>query len=84
MTPPCPPRSQLERLVADQLDAAEDAALTRHVEGCAACQSLLEELSEGGPRTQHQTPGLRAHAFPPPPNRTRSTWQATLRGRLKA
>jgi WD40 repeat protein/serine/threonine protein kinase len=45
MTLPCPPRSQVERLLADQLDPAEDAALTRHVEACASCQALLEELS---------------------------------------
>jgi WD40 repeat protein/serine/threonine protein kinase len=48
MTQPCPTRSQLERLIADQLQPAEDAALTRHVEGCAGCQSLLQELGEAG------------------------------------
>jgi eukaryotic-like serine/threonine-protein kinase len=49
MTQPCPPRPQLERLLADQLDADADSALTRHVEGCPACQALLAGLSGGGP-----------------------------------
>jgi WD40 repeat protein/serine/threonine protein kinase len=50
MTPPCPPRPQLERLLAEHLDPDADAALTRHVEGCASCQALLAELSGGGRR----------------------------------
>jgi WD40 repeat protein len=44
MTSPCPPVDQLERLLAEQLGAAEDAALSAHVEGCAACQQRLEML----------------------------------------
>lgn len=44
----CPTRPQLQRLLADQLDADADAALTRHVETCPACQAMLVELSSGG------------------------------------
>jgi WD40 repeat protein/serine/threonine protein kinase len=49
MTQPCPPPDQLRRLVDDELDAAEDAAVAAHVEGCGACQRRLEQLvSDGG------------------------------------
>jgi WD40 repeat protein len=44
VTPSCPPADQLERLLADQLDAATDAAVAAHVQGCAACQQRLERL----------------------------------------
>ncbi len=47
MIQPCPPLSQLERLVKEQLDPVDDATLTRHVEECASCQALLEKLSGG-------------------------------------
>ena len=47
MIQPCPSLSQLDRLVTEQLDSAEDATLTRHVEECASCQAALEKLSEG-------------------------------------
>jgi WD40 repeat protein/serine/threonine protein kinase len=57
MTLPCPTRSQLERLIADQLDPAEDAALTRHLEECPACQALLEEQGEVALPARHQPPG---------------------------
>jgi WD40 repeat protein/serine/threonine protein kinase len=67
MTQPCPPRSQLERLIADQLDPAEDAELTRHVEECPGCQSLLGELSEAGPPTRRQPPGARGDTPPSSP-----------------
>jgi len=42
----CPSREQLRQLLAQQLDAAEGAALEAHVEGCAACQDSLARLSD--------------------------------------
>jgi hypothetical protein len=42
---PCPPRPELERLLARQINDPERAALERHVEGCAACQEALEGLT---------------------------------------
>jgi anti-sigma factor RsiW len=42
---PCPPRDQFLQLLARQLSAPESAALEAHVEGCAACQQALEELT---------------------------------------
>jgi WD40 repeat protein/serine/threonine protein kinase len=41
----------LQRLLDDQLEAAEDAAVAAHVEGCAACQRRLEGMvsERGGP-----------------------------------
>jgi WD40 repeat protein/serine/threonine protein kinase len=51
MTPgPCPPREHLERLLAEQLDAAADAELSRHVDACPACQAALDEMSGGTTR----------------------------------
>ena len=47
MSVPCPPDQHLEQLLDDRLEAAEDAALTRHVESCAACQARLERLLAG-------------------------------------
>ena len=47
MSARCPPQEQLEQLLDDRLEAAEDAALTRHVEGCAQCQDRLERLLAG-------------------------------------
>jgi hypothetical protein len=60
MMQPCPSRAELERLLADQLDPAEDAALTRHVEECPVCQSLLEELSGGRSGAPPRAPGADA------------------------
>jgi hypothetical protein len=42
----CPSREQLRQLLAQQLGAAEGAALEAHVEGCAACQDSLARLSD--------------------------------------
>ena len=42
---PCPPRAELERLLARQMSDAERAALEKHVEECAACQEALEGLT---------------------------------------
>jgi WD40 repeat protein len=43
----CPGREQLRQLLAEQLGAAEGAALEAHVEGCAVCQESLARLSDG-------------------------------------
>jgi WD40 repeat protein len=49
---PCPARGQLEALLAGELGPEDDADLARHVEGCAACQAVLEGwTSIGGPTT---------------------------------
>ena len=42
---PCPSPEQLRRLLAEELDDAERDPLECHIEGCAACQGALEELS---------------------------------------
>jgi serine/threonine protein kinase len=52
----CPPQEQLERLVDDRLETREDAALTRHVESCAACQARLERLLAGSLSTPSPAP----------------------------
>jgi hypothetical protein len=53
---PCPSPERLRRLLAEELDDAERDPLESHVEGCAACQEALEELSRAlvheGERTQ--------------------------------
>jgi anti-sigma factor RsiW len=42
----CPGRDRLAAFLADQLDPSVREALEEHVEGCAACQGLLDELTE--------------------------------------
>jgi serine/threonine protein kinase len=42
---PCPSSDQLQRLLAEELDDAQRDPLESHIEGCAACQGALEELS---------------------------------------
>jgi WD40 repeat protein len=44
---PCPSREQLERLLAEQLGAAESETLDGHLGACDRCQSILAELSDG-------------------------------------
>jgi serine/threonine-protein kinase len=41
---PCPLRAQLRQLVTEELQSPEAQALEAHVETCAACQRVLEEL----------------------------------------
>jgi RNA polymerase sigma factor (sigma-70 family) len=41
---PCPSSDCLARLLAEELDDAERAAVGSHVDGCAACQQLLDRL----------------------------------------
>ncbi len=56
---PCPGRELLERLLAEQLAQPERAAVEAHVEGCAACQLALDQMSgslagpRGGQRSRH-------------------------------
>ena len=42
---PCPSSEQLRQLLADDLSAVERQRIGSHVEGCAACQEMLEELN---------------------------------------
>src|SRR5262245_2792676 len=42
---PCPSVGQLDRLLADRLNANEWAGISAHVEVCAACQETLEQLT---------------------------------------
>jgi serine/threonine protein kinase len=61
MSAHCPPQEQLEQLLDDRLETAEDSALARHVESCAECQDRLERLfgesrsSSGSVQTNPQT-----------------------------
>jgi WD40 repeat protein/serine/threonine protein kinase len=48
---PCPPDEQLTALLADGLTEAERDAVARHVEGCAACQGRLADLTGGDAET---------------------------------
>lgn len=41
----CPEFPRLERLLANELDAAAEQALNAHIETCADCQAALEELT---------------------------------------
>jgi tetratricopeptide (TPR) repeat protein/tRNA A-37 threonylcarbamoyl transferase component Bud32 len=41
----CPSTEQFRQLLAEQLPGAERDAIESHVEGCASCQELLEELA---------------------------------------
>jgi anti-sigma factor RsiW len=66
MSAHCPPQEQLERLVDDSLEAAEDSALARHVESCPECQDRLERLfrkDEGGRMKDEQSKGSSDSSF---------------------
>ncbi|HKB04911.1 MAG TPA: hypothetical protein VKD90_21990, partial [Gemmataceae bacterium] len=41
----CPTAGQLDRLLADRLDANESAVVSAHVQVCADCQTTLEQLT---------------------------------------
>src|SRR5262245_36028362 len=45
MNAACPRDVELERLLADQLSAAEEQALEAHVAGCQECQQRLDKLT---------------------------------------
>jgi WD40 repeat protein/serine/threonine protein kinase len=42
---PCPARERLEELLSEQLDGEMRATIEAHIEGCAACQTILTELA---------------------------------------
>jgi hypothetical protein len=46
VTPHCPPREVLERLLERRLDDATGHTVEEHVEACAACQETLSALAE--------------------------------------
>jgi WD40 repeat protein len=61
----CPSDEQLARLLAEQLGPPEQAALARHVEGCASCRDKLDRLTDRPdtatwPRGAHTPRGLPA------------------------
>src|SRR5262245_25512318 len=41
----CPPPEHLKQFLDDQLSAADAAALSQHLETCAACRKALDALS---------------------------------------
>jgi anti-sigma factor RsiW len=47
-TTSCPDSAQLLRLIDGELPQAEQAELTRHLDGCPRCQRAVEELASGG------------------------------------
>ena len=49
---PCLSPEQLQRLLEGQLDDRQRAAVEDHVQGCPACQQILEELTDA----RHQVP----------------------------
>src|SRR5579871_2854384 len=42
----CPSVDQLRQLLSEPVSARDEAALTAHLEVCAACQQLLEQLTD--------------------------------------
>ena len=76
----CPQPLRLEDLLAGRLAADADAELSAHVEGCAACQRLLEQLTDvsephatadgAGHRLLHLLPALRITPPDGPENRS--------------
>src|SRR4051794_18314633 len=64
----CPPTESLERLLREELSDPELTLVLDHVEGCAACQKVLDGLSQSGPRAPlHLRPAL-AEAVPSDPS----------------
>ncbi len=45
----CATREQLERFLCDRLDAGDLETITEHLEGCAACALLLDDLTRATP-----------------------------------
>jgi tetratricopeptide (TPR) repeat protein len=46
---PCPQVEQLRQLLADRLDAGQEASVSAHVQACPHCQERLERLTSGTP-----------------------------------
>jgi serine/threonine-protein kinase len=57
---PCPDRARLERWLDLPTGEAEQSELARHIDGCPACQRLLDELTGGD---QGSTSKLETEAF---------------------
>src|SRR5262245_5012868 len=55
MVVPCPSREQYQRLLNDQLDAAEEQCLEEHVKSCADCLRRLDELTAISPESPWTT-----------------------------
>src|SRR5262249_37312967 len=54
---PCPPPERLEKLLGEELEAADRLALEAHVEDCLSCQAALQRLVEGAPSIPPTTGG---------------------------
>ncbi len=54
----CPSHEQLARLLAEQLTGADLAMVQAHVEGCAGCQAVLEQLTAAGHTNYTAPPAL--------------------------
>lgn len=61
----CPPREQLEQLLAGELVGAAEQAASEHVEGCPVCQACLEALTAGPLGAGPVRPESRAPSHPP-------------------
>jgi serine/threonine protein kinase len=51
---PCPPADDLERLLSEQLSAAERETVEMHVESCTSCQQRLDRMSQTPARAARQ------------------------------
>jgi tRNA A-37 threonylcarbamoyl transferase component Bud32 len=67
VTEACPPDSELQRLLADQLSEAEEAGLEIHVAGCPTCQARLEQLTRGARPLPIPPAGSASRPGAPPP-----------------
>ena len=41
----CPPAEQLEQFLDGQLDDVKRLTISRHIDGCPACQTVLETIT---------------------------------------
>jgi WD40 repeat protein/tRNA A-37 threonylcarbamoyl transferase component Bud32 len=62
---PCPPSERLRALLADALTSGEGESVEAHVEGCAACQQALEELTGGAAAGPGGRPAAEAATLSP-------------------
>jgi serine/threonine protein kinase len=51
----CASRDQLERFLSDELDQRDHDTVLAHIEGCLACQQVLEQLIEPGRSIEHSS-----------------------------
>jgi formylglycine-generating enzyme required for sulfatase activity/predicted Ser/Thr protein kinase len=54
----CPTREQLEQALAEQLGEPEVQAISDHLEGCARCRSLMEDLTRRGTWEERWRPSM--------------------------